>query len=368
MRRTTIAAIPVLALAAALIAGPLDPPAGPVAPTYKTLTEVEPRIAINAANTPGDADSIFKITQPGSYYLTGSITGVSGKRGIEIAAGGVTVDLNGFDLVGPGIAGVGATVSNLNNIAVRNGSIRGWGVGVDLYNSSATNCQVSNVQASINQFHGIGVGNSSTVVNCTATNNAGFGIKTLNVGVVTACVSSNNGGGIVTGTSATISGCTTDGNVTTGIETGDGSSVAGCISSNNATEGVRLTTGSTISQCTISRNQSDGIRVSTGCVVTGNSCSYNGDGLGTGAGIYVTGSDNRIEGNTCTFADQGIHVIGVSNILLRNTCATNTVNWTIVANNSLAPIVAAGTNAALISGNSATGTLGTIDSNANITY
>ena len=47
-------------------AGPLDPPAGPVASTYKTLTEVEPRIAINATNTPGDADSIYKVTQPGS--------------------------------------------------------------------------------------------------------------------------------------------------------------------------------------------------------------------------------------------------------------------------------------------------------------
>lgn len=32
-------------------AGDLTPPAGPVAPTHKTLTEVEPRIAVNAANT-----------------------------------------------------------------------------------------------------------------------------------------------------------------------------------------------------------------------------------------------------------------------------------------------------------------------------
>src|SRR5262245_32112399 len=81
-------------------AGDLNPPLGPVAPTLKTLTDVEPRIAISAANTPGDADSVFRITQPGSYYLTGNVTGVAGRHGVEIAANSVTLDLNGFDLAG----------------------------------------------------------------------------------------------------------------------------------------------------------------------------------------------------------------------------------------------------------------------------
>src|SRR6186713_1252076 len=78
--------------------GPLTPPLGPPAPTMKTLDQVEPRKPIDATNTPGDADSLFKITQPGSYYLTANVTGVNAKYGIEIAASGVTVDLNGFDL------------------------------------------------------------------------------------------------------------------------------------------------------------------------------------------------------------------------------------------------------------------------------
>ncbi len=95
-------AITISALAGALIsrAGPLDPPAGPVTPTYKTLTEVEPRVAINAANTPGNSTCIFRITQPGSYYVTGNITGVSGKNGLEIGASNVTVDLNGYAVTG----------------------------------------------------------------------------------------------------------------------------------------------------------------------------------------------------------------------------------------------------------------------------
>ena len=81
---------------ATLLAGPLDPPAGPIAPTYKTLTEVEPRTAINASNTPGDIDSLFKITQPGSYYLTGNIQSVVGTHAIEICNDNVTMDCNGL--------------------------------------------------------------------------------------------------------------------------------------------------------------------------------------------------------------------------------------------------------------------------------
>src|SRR4029077_17462440 len=74
--------------------GSLTPPGAP-APTMKTLAQIEPRIEINATNPPGDADSSFKITQPGSYYLTGNLTGVASKHGIKIAANDVTLDLMG---------------------------------------------------------------------------------------------------------------------------------------------------------------------------------------------------------------------------------------------------------------------------------
>src|SRR3990172_7801801 len=75
-------------------AGDLNPPPGPITPTQRT--------PIGASTTPGDADSLFKITSPGSYYLTGNITGVGAPsmNGIEIAASGVKLDLMGFDLVG----------------------------------------------------------------------------------------------------------------------------------------------------------------------------------------------------------------------------------------------------------------------------
>lgn len=53
---TSIATLGLLGSAAMLTAGPLDPPAGPVAPTYKTLQEVEPRIALS--QTSADRKSV----------------------------------------------------------------------------------------------------------------------------------------------------------------------------------------------------------------------------------------------------------------------------------------------------------------------
>src|SRR5690349_6124499 len=105
MRRTR--SIAVWAVAGGLVsvgavmvtAGPLTPPAGPVASSYKTLSEVEPRIAINAANTPNlGFNAVYTIAQPGSYYLAGNLTGQSGNVGILVIASNVTIDLRGYTL------------------------------------------------------------------------------------------------------------------------------------------------------------------------------------------------------------------------------------------------------------------------------
>src|SRR6185503_1887400 len=111
--------------------GSLTPPGAP-APTMRTLDQIEPRIPINAANTPGDADSLFRITQPGSYFFTGNITGVAGKHGIEVAASNVTIDMRGFEMAGvPGsLAGFDLNndaVGGLLGIVIFDGSIRNWG-------------------------------------------------------------------------------------------------------------------------------------------------------------------------------------------------------------------------------------------------
>ena len=330
--RTVLAlsALALLITGGLLYAGPLTPPAGPVTSTYKTLAEVEPRTAISATNTPADADSLFKITQPGSYYLTGNITGVMGKHGIEIAAVGVTLDLNGFSL--RGVAGsldaVTTSASGVERIAVLNGTIREWGGdGIDLATNGASVCRVERVLAN-----------------------------------------ENGGSGIRTGFNGTISFCAANRNGVNGIAANQGAVITNCSAYQNDGNGISANGGTLVVDCVARFNTLDGIICSSGCVIRGNACSNNGNG-GDAAGIHVTGTDNRIEGNNCTGADRGIAVDVAGNIIIRNTCSGNTINWVIVANNVVGPFLDRTAPAsAAISGNSAPDSTGSTHPNANFTY
>ena len=370
--------------------GSLTPPGAP-APTFKTLDQVEPRIAITASNTPGDADSLFKITQPGSYYLTGNITGVANKHGIEIAASGVTLDLNGFDLLGaPGsLDGVSVTTAAIqSNIAVVNGSVRVWGdKGIDLSTFGAINCRVERVLAAFNAGDGISTGTDSTVLDCSAYQNSGNGISGGNGGTVSNCSAAFNGAagirtgegcavskcsashntnnGIVPGIGCTVSNCSASQNGGIGIDAGFGCTVTNCSAYLNAADGISTTAGSTVADCTARFNTLDGIVCFSDCVIRGNTCSLNGSG-GDGAGIHATSSNNRIEGNNCTGADRGIDVDAAGNFISRNICSGNTNNWDVVAGNVI--LVVNATIAAAVTGNSGGAAPGSTDPNANFTY
>jgi parallel beta-helix repeat protein len=332
-RTITAASLAVLAASAGLlVAGPLNPPAGSIAPTYKTLTEVEPRTAINATNTPGDADSLFKITQPGSYYLTGNITGVIGKHGIEITSSGVTLDLNGFELRGVSdmgaFDGVTASTANLNSVCIRNGTVRGWGdEGVDFRATIVANASLKDITASENGGDGLAAGFGNIVSHCLSYDNDGHGFSSANATVLTECIATSN-----------------------------------------ALSGFSLISDCMISQCTTRGNTLDGIRVENRCFVLNNTSSNNGI-TGVGAGIHVLGFDNRLEANLCSGSDFGIDVDFAGNIIIRNTCSGNTTNWNIAANNIFGPIIDRTAPAsAAVTGNAAAGTLGTIDANANFSY
>ncbi len=345
----TVAAALALMAIAPLFAGDLNPPAGPVVPTHKTLTEVEPRMAISASYTPGDADSVFKITQPGSYYLTGNISGVAGKHGIEITASGISLDLNGFDMQGIAgtLDGVIANVASLRNIAVFNGSVRSWGgAGVNLLGAATFSARVTDLVASNNSGDGIRAGNGSTVLNCAAY--------------------ANTGGGIVANQGCTISSCAAYENGGNGISAGFGSTVSNCSTFTNSGNGISVSAGCTVVHCSARGNTLDGILcASAGNTIIANTCSGNGNG-GDGAGIHLTGGDNRVEGNNCTGADRGIDVDNVGNWIVRNICSGNTTNWDVVVNNKC--FVVLGVNGGAINGDSGGTSPGSTDPSANFTY
>jgi hypothetical protein len=383
----------VLGGAAYVAAGPLTPPPGPIASTGKTLTEVEPRIAISATNTPGDADSLFKITQPGSYYLTGNITGVVGKHGIEIAASGVTLDLNGFELAGtPGMGdfdGVSATGLSLMNICVLNGAVRAWGGhGIELSSPLVALGRVERVSATANTGSGIRAGMGFSVSECTASVNVVNGISASSQGVIRNCVSNdNNASGISAGNECVVTGCTAISNASRGItttsggvvivdckasfNTGDGifltaqSRVTNCWAADNVGNGINVGFQCVVEGCSTVRNGLDGIRGSSTCVIRRNTCTQ--DGLSVdGAGVHVTGTDNHLEGNHCTTADRGIDADVAGNIIIKNTCTGNTTNWDVVAGNVCLVVNAA--TAPAILGNAGGSAPGSTDPNANFTY
>jgi hypothetical protein len=348
-RRALLAGIGGLAAGAFIAgkanAGPLSPPAGPIAPTPGP----EPRTPINATNTPGNASALFRITQPGSYYLTANITGVSGKHGIEIAADGVTIDLMGFDLLGvPGVGSFSGIIkgsAGVRNITIRNGSVRNWSLnGVNLSaNGLASNGHIDSVNASGNGSAGITVGINFTIHNCTATEN-----------IFT---------GIITGMGCTITGCTAGNNGSNGFTTGTGCVVTNCTSTGNSVDGILAAGGSTVTNCCVSGNGRHGISPNGSCLIRGNSCRSHT----AGAGIRIFSIDNRVEANICTGNSVGVQTLTNSNFITANTCAGNTTNWDIAANN-VCLVVAATAISTAFSGNSGGLSPGSTNPNANYTY
>ncbi len=426
-----IASLAVLVFGNVLSAGPLNPPGGPVTSTTKSLGEVEPRVAVSQSNTPGNATSLYRITQPGSYYLTGNITGISGKHGIEIVASGVNLDLNGFELAGvasPNICdGVRTGVNGLSNIAVVNGTIRNWGNGIRLDNFPVQGCRIEDIRASNTVFnvgagisaiisrvstlggeYGIYAQDGSTISDCSARNASEIGIATLSSGNVTRCSAHSCQFGITVGNASTVAHCSANSNVLQGIYTGFGCTISncsaysndlegiltgpaciiqsctaalngthgiqtsdGCITTNcsaavNEESGIVVATGCSVIECNTRANEFNGIQCIDKCVIRGNTASDEGLFLG-GAGISVNGSANRIEGNNSAGSFCGIEVTATGNIIIKNTCRGNSINWDVIAGNVILVVPAAYSGAGVF-GNSGGNAPGSVDPNANFSY
>ncbi len=349
MNRSALACTATLCLTIAgvtvLNAGPTDPPAGPITGTYKTLAEVEPRSAVNATTCPGDANSIFKITHPGSYYLTGNITGVVGKDGIEIAASGVTLDLNGFTLAGVSGAAIGVRCTAYpGEFTLRNGVVKQWSYGADLTSpgGSGRSVIVENVIFSNNLNAGVYVGEGSTVRDCIATDNAKGGfVSSAGSTTYEHCTALSNGLSGFTASASSFVACTANDN-TTGFALGGECSVSACVASSNAAYGVTVSSTCTVRASTFSRNGTAGIQASqNNNTIEGNLCAGNGNGMDI-AGEGNSIDSNRINSNT----GKGLNVLATNNIITRNTAHANPGgNYSIVAGNSVAPLVGVvGTN------------------------
>lgn len=398
--------------------GSLTPPGAP-APTMKSLDQVEARTIVNAANTPGDGANTFIISAPGSYYLTGNLTGDPGKHGISIQADDVTLDLNGFALISGGGAFRGVNVpATQKNLCVRNGTVQGWadgGVRTDLAtgtlaeklrlsdNAGATGLALGNGSArdcvATGNGTGFVVGNGAEIKDCSASaNTTGFSagdrtmisdcISTVNTGdgfngtsylTIMDCTSSRNGGnGIVVQGNCSVIRCNASRNTPSGdgILAGSGCTLADCTAASNGGDGIFADSGSTVRGCTSQANSLFGIEITSNCQALGNTCDQNNQsGLnGAKGGLGTYGDANRIEGNSCNFnagpnAGPGFVVNGTHNLIIRNSARGNGSNYHFLAGNVYGPIVdLTGAVNLGASGNSAASTVGTTDPWANFAY
>ncbi len=384
-RFAPVAAAALIVAAGFATAGPLNPPAGPVTSTMKTMTEVEPRIAVNATNTPGNASFKFRITQPGSYYLTSNVEQSSSGGGIEIAAQGVTLDLNGFAVLST-TGGVGIQSNGGLAITVKNGTVSGWvGSGIVLGSfSTVRNVTVSAVNGSygISVFSGvvescvvqnggavgIQVSTDAIVRNCVVYGSDLHGIDAGSSCTIENCVSNLNGGHGINVSQSKVTGCTTSNNQLSGIHSSSYSTITDCHSSENTLDGFELFTQEVITGCTADRNRRNGISVSARCRIEDNTCTENGFGIGTGAGILLEtgGSRNHVKNNTTANNDWGIKVDSTLNLISGNGSSSNPFNFTIATGNRVTAIVNLTTNAAPINGNS--GGTSTLEADANYVY
>lgn len=152
-------------------------PSGPPGATMLTLSQVQPRTPVDTVHTPGNSANEFIIANPGSYFLTTNIIGVSSEDGLYISASDVTLDLNGFSMIGPATADSAIIVSGgATNVTVRNGTISGWG---SLYNAIAS--QGNNVEFENLNISGelVGItcfGDGGVIKNCTLSRTGQYGI------------------------------------------------------------------------------------------------------------------------------------------------------------------------------------------------
>lgn len=277
------------AVASAAQAGSLNPPSGPVTPTMKALDQVEPRTPVQSLV--GDGSNQYVIDQAGSYYLTGNITGVSSLSGIFVSAPNVTIDLNGFSLLGV-IGSVHAIVSGsgADGLSIRNGAISGWGgMGVNLSNTTAqSRIEFLNVDSCL--LGGISTGQRGFVSYCSVNACGGFGITVLSGARIVQCIASgttgtgngitcdygsviqdcscteNGGSGLVTnGYGVLVMGCKATFNSMDGVLTnGAGAEVVDTVATRNSLNGIHSTAGNgRIDRCSAIQNFQNGIQVDT---------------------------------------------------------------------------------------------------------
>ncbi|MHC4976379.1 MAG: hypothetical protein ACYTF7_07205, partial [Planctomycetota bacterium] len=148
-----------------------------------------------------------------------------------------------------------------------------------------------------------------------------------------------------------ISGCSSFSNGSHGIFANTGSHVSGNTSRLNDGDGLNVVGGSYIFNNNATANDGDGIETAGDSYVLNNNCDSNDlDTNGDGAGIRVTGTETKVEGNNVNDNWTGITTQTGGCLVIKNSAANNSViDFDLHATTTYGPIVNAFTGGDLSS-------------------
>lgn len=205
-----------------------------------SVLAVDGVVLINQSIVNGAGGFPYTISQPGSYKLSGNLTVPNANTtAIQISADNVSLDLNGFSILGPTVCsgtpgagcsptgtGFGVAASGHRGISVENGTVRGMGSG------------------------GIALGIDGRVEKVHVDSNGQFGIAATG-GIVRDSRATNNNFPGINMDKGIISGNVVTGNGFHGIVAVCPSSIVGNMSNNNVFDNIFLSGGV---GCTLANN------------------------------------------------------------------------------------------------------------------
>jgi len=156
------------------------------------VLEINDTCALNGGCFPGDLMGYpVTITSPGSFRLTGNLTVTDPLTdAIKVSSDGVSVDLNGFVITGPGSGFPRGVDSTNDNVKVSNGTIQSMYNAVQLIGEGA---HVEGMSLVDNLNTGLFVGNGALVTGNTISGNGHSGVMAGTSCVLTRNAVRNNG-------------------------------------------------------------------------------------------------------------------------------------------------------------------------------
>ena len=252
-----------------------------LAPTYASA--VDGVVEINAAKVQAAGGYPYQVTQPGSYRLTSDLrVSDPSLSAIKVTSSFVTIDLNGFSIVGPGSgSGIGIDATLQPVITIHDGEVAGMGGG------------------------GIKTGHSSQIHHMRVLSNGGsqdgFGIWCTDACLISSNIVNNNGGnGIqvlindspLTGGAARIIDNVAQHNQGLGIV--GGGVINGNMANDNAI-GFYVLTDTVLTNNRARDNGSFGLVCNNAGDVAYSNNLFNENNLPNGPGVEVLGADSCIQ-------------------------------------------------------------------------